>query len=320
MSVAFSKANQFQYFDDIVAQSGKMQTLLETAKTFASLDAPLLIEGETGTGKELLAKACHHFSQRKQQKFIAVNCAGLPAEDAESEMFGRANEDNAHTGFFEYANGGTVLLDSVAELPLLLQAKLLRFLNDGTFRRVGEEQEHYSDVRVICTSQTPLQQAVHDGKMRSDLFHRLAVLTLHIPPLRERQADIPFLTDIFLQQISQTLAIPTPKWDQNFINYLLEQHWQGNVRELYNALYRACCLTKDGKLTIEQLNLSQPQTFSLDLDQFGNESLEQIMHNFEAMVLTKFYQQYPSSRKLANRLGLSHTAVANKLKLYGIGK
>lgn len=311
--------------DDLVAHSPKMRTLVETAKKFAQLDAPLLIQGETGTGKDLIAKACHQWSARRNARFIAVNCAGLPSEDAESEMFGQAKGDKTTQGFFEYADGGTVLLDGIAELSLPLQAKLLRFLTDGSFRRVGEEQEHYANVRVICTSQVPLAQYVEQGKVRSDLFHRLNVLTLDVPPLRERQADMADLVNLFVTQISSNLRIATPRFNTDFLEFLNHYPWEGNVRELYNALYRACSLAENNQLSIVHLNLQpKPQqanpSTEINLAQFGEATLDDIMANYEKQVLSLFYAKYPSTRKLAARLGVSHTAVANKLKQYGIGK
>lgn len=311
--------------DDLVAHSPKMRTLVETAKKFAQLDAPLLIQGETGTGKDLIAKACHQWSARRNARFIAVNCAGLPSEDAESEMFGQAKGDKTTQGFFEYADGGTVLLDGIAELSLPLQAKLLRFLTDGSFRRVGEEQEHYANVRVICTSQVPLAQYVEQGKVRSDLFHRLNVLTLDVPPLRERQADMADLVNLFVTQISSNLRIATSHFNTDFLEFLNHYPWEGNVRELYNALYRACSLAENNQLSIVHLNLqpkphqANPST-EINLAQFGEATLDDIMANYEKQVLSLFYAKYPSTRKLAARLGVSHTAVANKLKQYGIGK
>lgn len=304
----------------IVAHSPKMRALITQALKFCQSDAPLLIQGETGSGKDLIAKACHNSSQRQKHKFIAVNCAGFPSEDAESEMFGRSENGQTSIGFFEYAEGGTVLLDSIAELSLGLQAKLLRFLNDGTFRRVGDEQENYANVRVICTSQIPLQHYVDQGKMRSDLFHRLNVLTLTLPPLRERKEDLPDLVQYFLQKISETLKIDLPRFEENFMAYLQNYPWSGNVRELYNALYRACTLSEKGILSIENLNLAELDTISSSLEAFQDETLEQIMARFEASILRKFYEKYPSTRKLATRLGVSHTAIANKLRQYNIGK
>lgn len=305
---------------EIVAHSPKMRNLITQALKFCQSNAPLLIQGETGTGKDLIAKACHNSSPRRAHKFIAINCAGLPSEHAESEMFGRSENGKTAIGFFESADGGTVLLDSIAELSLALQAKLLRFLTDGTFRRVGDEQGNYANVRVICTSQIPLQHYVDQGKMRSDLFHRLNVLSLTLPPLRERKEDLPDLVQHFLQQISHTLHIEPPPFDGEFMAYLQNYPWSGNVRELYNALYRACSLMEKNSLSINDLNLTEMDLMPKSLDEFEGETLEQIMSRFEATVLRKFYEKYPSTRKLATRLGVSHTAIANKLRQYNIGK
>lgn len=312
-------ANQNSEFDYIIAKSPKMRAVIEQAKKFATLNAPLLIQGETGTGKDLFAKACHSFGFRRNEKFIAVNCAGLPAEEAESEMFGHRGSGQDSTGFFEYANGGTVLLDGIAELSLEMQAKLLRFLNDGSFRRVGEDREIQVDVRVICTSQQPLSTLVAEGKLREDLFHRLNVLTLDLPPLRDRQGDLPLLTSHFIEQICQQLGIRPLRYDEAFIQALQGYHWPGNLRELYNALYRACSLATE-QLHIADLNLPTDVPTEFDLTELEDLPLEALVNRFEASLLRKFYAEYPSTRKLAQRLGLSHTAVANKLRLYGIGK
>ncbi|VEJ09451.1 sigma-54 factor interaction domain-containing protein [Actinobacillus delphinicola] len=310
-------------FEAFMTQSDNMQRVLRSAEKFAKLEAPLLIEGETGTGKDLLASACVAQSPRGQQKFIAVNCAGLPNAEAESEMFGHGESENsvASQGFFEYANGGTVLLDSVTELPLELQAKLLRFINDGTFRRVGEDQTHYADVRVICTSQIPLWQAVQEGKLREDLYHRLNVLTLTIPPLRERICDIPQLADYFLGGIGQKLKRTFMPLDETVCRKLQNYAWRGNIRELYNVLYRACSLNETGTLTADDVQLSDEKfPFENEIDDLPEQGLEEMMNRFEEKLLRHFYRQYPTTRKLASRLGISHTAVANKLKQYGITK
>ncbi|EIJ74093.1 sigma 54-interacting transcriptional regulator [Haemophilus haemolyticus] len=314
------KFNPQNPFDCFIVQSESMKSAVENAKRFAMFDAPLLIQGETGTGKDLLAKACHYQSLRRDKKFIAVNCAGLPDEDAESEMFGRKVGDSETIGFFEYANEGTVLLDGIAELSLSLQAKLLRFLTDGSFRRVGEEKEHHANVRVICTSQVPLHLLVEQGNVRADLFHRLNVLTINVPALRDRMADIEPLAQGLLQEISEELKIAKPTFDKDFLLYLQKYDWKGNVRELYNTLYRACSLVQDNHLTIESLNLAPPQSAVISLGEFDNKTLDEIIGSYESQVLKLFYAEYPSTRKLAQRLGVSHTAIANKLKQYGIGK
>ncbi len=307
-------------FDKILTQSSNMQNVIEQAKKFAKLNAPLLIEGETGTGKDLLAKACHQFSHRAEQKFIAVNCAGLPEEEAETEMFGHRGTQNESMGFFEYANGGTVLLDAVSELSLDMQAKLLRFLNDGSFRRVGEDQERKVDIRVICTSQKPLNQLVAGGKVREDLYYRLNVLTLKLPPLRERLDDLPLLVEHFVSEISNQLGVSKLEYDHAFLNVLSRYSWVGNLRELHNVLYRACTLAHSNRLSVKDLNL--PNT-ALNMAEIATHlpekgTLDEMMAQYEAELLRKFYAEYPSTRKLAQRLGISHTAIANKLRAYGI--
>lgn len=317
MTFKFDPQHPFSCF---VTHSESMKNTVQNAQRFAMFDVPLLIQGETGTGKDLLAKACHYQSLRREHKFIAVNCAGLPDEDAESEMFGRKVGEDETIGFFEYADGGTVLLDGIAEFSLSLQAKLLRFLTDGSFRRVGEEKEHHANVRVICTAQMPLNQLVEQGKVRADLFHRLNVLTLNVPPLRERIADIEPLTEGFLQEISESLNIQKPTFDRQFLVYLQQYNWQGNVRELYNTLYRACSLAKHNRLTIENLNLRLPSNALVSIEEFEKQTLDEIIGRYEAQILRAFYREFPSTRKLAQRLGVSHTAIANKLRQYGIGK
>ena len=307
-------------FDQILTQSPNMQNVIEQAKKFALLNAPLLIEGETGTGKDLLAKACHQFSYRAEQQFIAVNCAGLPEEEAETEMFGHRGTQNESMGFFEYANGGTVLLDAVSELSLEMQAKLLRFLNDGSFRRVGEDQERKVDIRVICTSQKPLNQLVAEGKVREDLYYRLNVLTLKLPPLRERLDDLPLLVEYFVSEISNQLGFSKLEYDHAFLNALSRYGWAGNLRELHNVLYRACTLSHSYRLSVKDLNLPNTTLNTADIATHLPETgtLDEMMAQYEAELLRKFYAEYPSTRKLAQRLGISHTAIANKLRAYGI--
>lgn len=313
---------RYPSFSQIIAHSPEMQECCRLAQKFAKFDAPLLITGETGVGKDLFALACVGISSRKQKTFIAINCAGLPKEEAEREMFGHMDTEKGqgNQGFFESAQGGTVLLDGITELPLSLQAKLLRFLTDGTFRRVGEDRVHYADVRIICTSQIPLNEAVYQGKLREDLYHRLNVLSLHIPPLRQRIQDIAPLATHFMQEIGQKLQRAFPPLSSFFLEKLCQYAWRGNGRELYNTLYRMCSLSEDGILRAEDLHLSDTPSTEMDWINFDNKTLDEMMHAFEAHLLRYFYQKYPTTRKLATRLGLSHTAIANKLKQYSIVK
>jgi transcriptional regulator of aroF, aroG, tyrA and aromatic amino acid transport len=244
----------------------------------------------------------------------------LPEAEAETEMFGHRGTLNESVGFFEYANGGTVLLDAVSELSLEMQAKLLRFLNDGSFRRVGEDQERKVDIRVICTSQKPLNQLVAEGKVREDLYYRLNVLTLKLPPLRERLGDLSLLVEHFVSEISNQLGFSKLEYDHNFLNALSRYSWAGNLRELHNVLYRACTLSHSYRLSVKDLNLPNTTLNTAELATHLPETgtLDEMMAQYEAELLRKFYAEYPSTRKLAQRLGISHTAIANKLRAYGI--
>ncbi len=312
-------------FDHIVAVTPKMRQVVDQARKLAMHDAPLLIIGDTGTGKDMLARACHLRSARGKKPFLALNCASLPDDVAESELFGHAagaypNALEGKKGFFEQANGGSVLLDEIGEMSPRMQTKLLRFLNDGTFRRVGEEHEVHVDVRVICATQKNLIELVQRGEFREDLFYRLNVLTLHLPPLRDRPQDILPLTEMFVARFADEQGMPRPRLSPQLNAFLTRYAWPGNVRQLKNALYRALTQLEGYELRPQDIVLPEQ---ALDVS-LGDEALEgtldQITSRFERSILTRLYLSYPSTRKLAKRLGVSHTAIANKLREYGLGQ
>lgn len=315
--------NDDNEFAHIVAVSPKMRQVVEQARKLAMLDAPLLIVGDTGTGKDMLARACHLRGPRGKQPFLALNCASLPDEVMESELYGHApgaypNALEGKKGFFEQANGGSVLLDEVGEMSAQMQTKLLRFLNDGTFRRVGEDHEMHVDVRVICATQKNLLEMVQRGEFREDLYYRLNVLTLTLPPLRERPADIMPLTELFVARFADEQGIPRPRLAADLQQFLPQYGWPGNVRQLKNTIYRALTQLEGYELRRQDLDLP---AFSVDIphsEEMLDGSLDDISKRFERAVLTRLYQTYPSTRKLAKRLGVSHTAIANKLREYGL--
>lgn len=310
-------------FDHIVAASPKMRHVLDQARKLAMLDAPLLIVGDTGTGKDILARACHLRSPRGKQPFLALNCAALPDDVAESELFGHAagaypNALEGKKGFFEQAHGGSVLLDEIGEMSPRMQTKLLRFINDGTFRRVGEEHEVHVDVRVICATQKNLIELVQRGEFREDLYYRLNVLTITIPPLRERPQDIMPLTELFVARFADEQGVARPKLASDLGSFLSKYGWPGNVRQLKNAIYRALTQTEGFELRPQDIVLPE---FDVEMslgDEVLDGSLDDISKRFERSVLTRLYRTYPSTRKLAKRLGVSHTAIANKLREYGL--
>ncbi len=312
-------------FDHIVAINPKMRQLIEQARKLAMLDAPLLIVGDTGTGKDMLAQACHLRSARGKKPFLALNCASLPDDVAESELFGHApgaypNALEGKKGFFEQANGGSVLLDEIGEMSPRMQTKLLRFLNDGTFRRVGEEHEVHVDVRVICATQKNLTALVNRGEFREDLFYRLNVLTLNLPPLYTRPQDILPLTERFVARFADEQGVARPRISSQLHAFLASYSWPGNVRQLKNVLYRALTQLEGDDLKPQDIVLpTLSDEMSLDDDAIAG-SLDDITRRFECSVLTRLYQAYPSTRKLAKRLGVSHTAIANKLREYGLSQ
>ncbi|MDX7990430.1 transcriptional regulator TyrR [Xenorhabdus littoralis] len=310
-------------FEPIVAASPKMAQLVEQARKMAMLDAPLLLIGETGTGKDEFAKACHLRSARGTQPFLGLNCASLPDDVVESELFGYAagaypNALEGKKGFFEQANGGTVLLDEIGEMSPQMQIKLLRFLNDGTFRRVGEDNEVKVNVRIICATQKNLVELVQKGEFREDLYYRLNVLTITLPPLRERQADIMPLTDYFVTRFAEEQGLEKPKFSHDLAQFLCAYHWPGNVRQLRNAIYHALTQLESNKLCPQDIQLPALETEMAFNEDVLVGSLDDISKRFERSVLTRLYRHYPSTRKLAKRLGVSHTAIANKLREYGL--
>ncbi|MBP2171562.1 transcriptional regulator of aroF, aroG, tyrA and aromatic amino acid transport [Erwinia toletana] len=312
-------------FDHLVAVNPKMRQVVEQARKLAMLDAPLLIVGDTGTGKDMLARACHLRSTRGKKPFLALNCASLPDDVAESELFGHAagaypNALEGKKGFFEQANGGSVLLDEIGEMSPRMQTKLLRFLNDGTFRRVGEEHEVHVDVRVICATQKNLTEMVHRGEFREDLFYRLNVLTINLPPLRDRPQDILPLTEMFVARFADEQGVARPRLSPQLNAFLTRYNWPGNVRQLKNALYRALTQLEGYELRPQDIILPE---FSMEVslgDDAIEGSLDEITSRFERSVLMRLYLSYPSTRKLAKRLGVSHTAIANKLREYGLSQ
>lgn len=312
-----------------IAESHSMQKLIKHAKRVANLDVPLLIEGETGTGKEMLAKACHFESNRASFPFLALNCAGIPEEAVESELFGFVAGNLEKKGFFEQAHNGTVLLDQIEEMSLSMQNKLLRFINDGTFRRVGEDKEIYVDIRIICATQKNIISLVKQGLFREDLYYRLNVVILRIPPLRERKSDIMPLAHFILNQLSTQLGMTAPKCTADVAHILVNLDWPGNIRQLKNTLYQSLVQLESEHLSADDLVVDNVKDQHIELSESYFESdmlsedelngtLEEIIDRYEKKVLEQLYVIYPSSRKLGSRLGISHTAIANKLRHHNI--
>ena len=311
-------------FESLFQASPRLEVLMREARRMAPLDAPLLIQGETGTGKELLARACHLAGARGQSPFMALNCAGLPESMAETELFGYAPgafegaRPEGKLGLLELTSGGTIFLDEVGETSPRMQVKLLRFLQDGGFRRVGSDEETYLDVRIICATQQDLPRLCREGRFREDLYHRLNVLTLSVPPLRDCLDGMETLAEQCIDRAARQIGCALPHLSPAALARLRGYHWPGNVRQLENVLFQAVSLCEGGVIEPEQLRMPDvgqaPGLAGIDLEG----SLADILGEVERQVLSRLYPENPSSRQLARRLGVSHTTIANKLKRHGI--
>ncbi|WP_028621932.1 sigma-54-dependent transcriptional regulator [Pseudomonas sp. Ant30-3] len=309
-------------FDALLGESPAIRTLKARAQRVAALDAPLLIQGETGTGKELVARACHAISARHSSPFLALNCAALPENLAESELFGYAPgaftgaQRGGKPGLMELANQGTVFLDEIGEMSPYLQAKLLRFLNDGSFRRVGGDREVKVNVRILSATHRNLEKMVSEGTFREDLFYRLNVLNVEVPPLRERGQDILLLARYFMQQACAQIQRPVCRLAPGTYPALLDNRWPGNVRQLQNVIFRAAAICDSSLVDIGDLDIAGTSVARQNDGEI--DSLEQAVEAFEKTLLEKLYVSYPSTRQLASRLQTSHTAIAHRLRKYGI--
>ncbi|MCJ1886545.1 sigma-54-dependent transcriptional regulator [Pseudomonas sp. LA21] len=308
-------------FDALIGDSQPVRALKARAMRVAALDAPLLIHGETGTGKELVARACHAASARSAQPFLALNCAALPESLAESELFGYAPgsftgaQRGGKPGLLELAHQGTVFLDEIGEMSPYLQAKLLRFLSDGCFRRIGGDREVKVDVRILSATHRDLEKMVGEGSFREDLFYRLNVLNLEVPPLRERGQDILQLARHFMQHACTQIQRPPCRLAASAFPALLGNRWPGNVRQLQNVIFRAAAVCEGTLVEIHDLDIATAVA-PLASGEIG--SLEEAVEGFEKDLLSRLYGSYPSTRQLAARLNTSHSAIATRLRKYGI--
>ncbi len=264
----------------MIGVSRALQEVFKLVGRVAKSDAPVLIAGESGTGKELVAKAVHEYSPRRQKEMITINCGAIPENLLESELFG--HEKGSFTGAiarregrFEQADGGTLFLDEIGDMPLSIQVKLLRVLQDGTFSRVGSNETIHTDVRIIAATHKNLSEEVTSGRFREDLYYRLNVVEIRIPPLRERLEDIPLLAEFFLQRITKKNGMARIRLSAEAINALQSHTWPGNVRELENTIARACALASSNVLLPADIPLASapgksPAVFSAAIDQLIN--------------------------------------------------
>jgi len=312
-------------YSHLIGEHPLIQKITQLVRKVATTDATILIMGESGTGKELIARAVHALSPRVDRPFIPVNCGAIPAELLESEMFG--HERGAFTGaigqragMFQLANGGTIFLDEVGEMSATLQVKLLRVLQDREIRPVGADRVFKVDVRVLAASNKDLAAEVEEGNFREDLFYRLQVIPIVMPPLRERRSDIPLLTSHFLEKHNRKRSGRPARIVEEAMVHLWEYDWPGNVRELENLLERLVILSEDGVIGVEHLPPSIRSFISekkIPRPTLGEEGLDlnTAVEEFENRLIEEALRRTKGNKQAAARLlGLKRTTLVAKLR------
>ena len=315
------KLNKQYHYRDIISKNAKMHDLLDLVAQISNLRSTVLIRGESGTGKELIARAIHYSGDRASKPFVAVSCAALAETLLESELFG--SEKGSYTGAnaqrkgkFELADSGTIFLDEIGDISPKLQADLLRVLQERSFYRVGGTEEIHVDARVIAATHRNLQQAVQDGEFREDLYYRLNVIEIRIPPIRSRREDIPLLAEHFVERLSHELNRSVAGISEPALRLLMDYDWPGNVRELENAVERAIVTSKERYLTEDdfrflEANIESSRSWTpppnLTLQELEKEAISAAIHRSDGNI-----------KEAAAALGIDRSTLYDKIKRYDI--
>lgn len=319
-------------YHNMLGKSDAMKHVFEIINSVSNRDTTVLIQGESGTGKELTAGAIHYTSSRKDWPFIKLSCAALNKEILESELFG--HEKGAFTGAvkmrrgrFELADRGTIFLDDADDIPLEMQVKLLRVLQERVFERVGGEDAISVNVRIICATKKDLKKLVQEGRFREDLYYRLHVVIIHLPPLRERREDIPLLVNYFMKKYASQQRVAVHSISQEALRVLSEYHWPGNIRELENAIEHAIAFCTSDMITPKDLpeNLREEATpsglFSIELSTIDSLDLQETLSDAERKLLLWAYQKTSGNQvRMSEILRIPRTTLQNKLVKYNITK
>ena len=317
-------------FSSIIGTSGKMNSIFQMMEKVARVDGTVLITGECGTGKELIARAIHFKSPRKDEPFVVVNCGAIPKDLIESEFFGHikgafTDAKTEKTGKFERANKGTIFLDEVGELSQAAQVKLLRALGEKEIVKVGGTETSPIDVRVIAATNRVLEEAIKDGAFREDLYWRLAVLSIHVPPLRERKEDIPLLCDYFIKKFNKELGKDIKGVTPETLNLLKNYDWPGNIREMESVIYETLVMSELSLIEEENMPLrirvrsADAKTFSFGKGRPMNQMIQNITEKNEKGFIEKALLESGGNRtRAAQMLGISRKTLFNKMVQYKI--
>ncbi len=311
---------------ELIGSSPAMRAVYETIEQVASTDASILVRGETGTGKEMVARVVHSLSSRHDKPFVGVNCAALPESLVESELFGheRGSFTGAHSrklGRFERADGGTLFIDEVGNMPAGVQVKLLRALQERAFERVGGSVTLHVDIRLVAATNVDLENAMENGNFREDLFYRLNVVPIELPPLRERTDDIPLLVDHFMPMFQRRLGKEGIRLSAGMSERLQAYHWPGNVRELMNVIERVVALTPSGGTAdMKEIQVRGPrQRLAAMVPERPDASLRELVGDFEKRIIAQCLERHNGNRSRAAReLGVTRQGLSIKIKKYGL--
>ncbi len=318
--------NEISETYEMVGRSRALQQIFDTIMTVAPSGAKVLILGETGTGKELVARAIHHKSQRSGKKFVALNCAAIPETLLESELFGHKKGSftgaaHDHLGKFQTADGGTLFLDEIGELPLAMQAKLLRVLDNNEIEVIGMPLPKKVDVRIVAATNKNLEELIEKGQFRSDLYHRLKVITIEVPPLRTRQEDIKILSEYFLQKFAQTYNKKITGFTESAMQRLVEYDWPGNVRELKNIVEKISIFTKYERVQASDvfiaMDLDDKTFIQSDQPPLLKEAVDQFERDY---ILHALIQNEWKIQQTAGVLGLDRTTLFKKMRKHDLNK
>ena len=304
-----------QQFPEMIGRSPQILRILEMVRDVAESNATVLIEGESGTGKELVARALHYHSSRREKAFIPIFCGSLAENLLESELFGHKKGSftgamENKTGLFEEADQGTLFLDEIADISKTIQTKLLRVIQEGEIKRVGESHIRKVDVRIISATNKELEEEVKAGNFREDLYYRLNVINIKMPPLRTRRDDIPLLADYFLKKFAEKNKKYSSGFSKEAMDFLLEYHWPGNIRELENTVERAVILARQNQISPELLQLKKAKPELL---------IGQPLKEIEKFAVIQTLEQTNFNRtKTAEVLGVSRRWLQYKLKTWGM--
>lgn len=310
-------------YDGVIAKSEGMQKIIDMVNRVANSKANILLTGESGVGKDVMANYIHKRSSRAENSFIVINCGAIPENLIESELFGHekgsyTGADRMSKGKFELADKGTIFLDEIGELPLHAQVKFLRVLQEKQIYRIGSEKSISVDVRIIAATNKNLSEEVEKGNFREDLYYRLNVVNLEIPPLRDRKDDIPVLAEYFLIEFSKEYNKKIKYFEVEALNYFMAYDWKGNVRELKNVIERSILVANDEEELLLKNHLPKEIT-GLDSNDDSNDNKEKTLADYEKMIIENTLKRYEGNKtKTAEVLGIKRQTLYNKLKDYNL--